>query len=217
MLAVTVTVTAAVALLAAAPPPPPPGPALEPGIAARVNGVSITAERLERYFEDFLVEAGRNVAAIRSPSAYRTLRQQALDRLVETELLWQESQRRKRLATKAEVEAALREVRAGFKRPGAFEQRLSRGGFTEATYAEWLRVQLSIRRLVQEEVVPRVEVTDADVDAAREELRATRPDEPEEQARRTAHERAFARKAEAVLAERIQGLRAQARIEVAGR
>lgn len=200
----------AVALLALAAAPPP----LEPGVAARVNGVAITADRLERYFEDFLADSGRNVAAIRSPKAYAALRQQALERLVDTELLWQEAQRRKRLATREEVDAALREARAGFKRPGGFEQRLSRGGFTEASYAEWLRVQLSIRRLVQEEVVPGVEVTEADVDAAREEVRATRPDEPEEQARRTAHERAFARKAEALLADRIQGLRAQASIEV---
>jgi hypothetical protein len=202
---------AALLALAAAPPAAP----LEPGVAARVNGVAISTERLDRYFEDFLAESGRNVAAIRSPAAYKALRQQALERLVETELLWQESQRRRRLATRAEVDAALAEVRASFKRPGAFEQRLSRGGFTEASYAEWLRVQLSIRRLVQEEIVPRVKVTDADVDTAREEARVTRPDLPEEQANRLARERAAQQKAEAALAERIQALRAQATIELA--
>lgn len=188
---------------------------LEPGVAARVNGVAISTERLDRYFEDLLAESGRSVAAIRSPAAYAGLRQQALERLVDTELLWQEAQRRERLAGQAEIDAALREVRAGFKRPGAFEQRLARGGFTEASYAGWLRVQLSIRRLVQEEIVPGVKVTDADVEAAREEARAVRPDLPEDEARRLARERAAGKKAEAALGARLQALRAAATIDLA--
>jgi parvulin-like peptidyl-prolyl isomerase len=203
---------AAAVLLALAAPSPR---ALEPGVAARVNGVAITTERLDRYFEDFLAESGRNVAAIRSPTAYAALRQQALERLVDTELLWQESQRQRRLATRAEVDAALAEVRAAFRRPGAYEQRLSRGGFTEASYAEYLRVQLSIRRLVQEEIVPAVKVTEADLDAAREEARRTRPDLPAVEVDRLARGRAASHKAEAALAERLAGLRGKAAIEVA--
>jgi hypothetical protein len=190
-----------------------PGRALEPGIAARVNGVAITTERLDRFFEDFLADSGRSVAAIRSPTAYEGLRRQALDRLVDTELLWQEAQRRRLLATRPEVEAALAEVRAGFKRPGAFEARLARGGFTVASYGEWLRVQLSIRRLVQEEIVARVTVTAAEVDAARAEASASRPDLPEAAASGAARERAVARKAEGLIAERLRGLREAATIE----
>jgi peptidyl-prolyl cis-trans isomerase C len=182
-----------------------------------VNGVVISTERLDRYFEDFLAESGRSVAAIRSPNAYEALRGQALARLVDSELLWQEARKRKRLATQPEVDAALAEVRAGFKRPGAFEQRLSRGGFTEASYSEWLRVQLSIRRLVQEEIVPRAGVTDAEVEAAREEVRITRPDLPEPQARGAAEEKARTRKGEAALAEWLERLRAAATIELARR
>jgi hypothetical protein len=160
-------VAALLALAATATGAAPAAHPLEPGVAARVNGVAITTERLDRYFEDFLAESGRNVAAIRSPTAYRALREQALDRLVEAELLWQEAQRRRRLATRAEVDAALAEVRAGFKRPGAFEARLSRGGFTPASYAEYLRVQLSIRHLVQEEIVAGVKPSAAELAAAR--------------------------------------------------
>jgi hypothetical protein len=205
----------AAALVALAVTAPVPR-ALEPGVAARVNGVAITSERLDRYFEDFLADAGRNVAAIRSPKAYEGLRRQALERLVDTELLWQEAQRRRIGATRPEAEAALAEVRAGFKRPGAFEARLSRGGFTEASYIEWLRVQLSIRRLVQEEIVARVTVTAAEEDAAREEVRASRPDLPEAEARRAAHEQALAQKAQETLAARIRGLREVAVLELPG-
>ncbi len=144
-----------------------PGPAapFEPGVAARVNGVPIRTERLERYFEDYLAEKGRSAVAIRSPAAYGVLHREALDKLIDGELLWQEAQRKKLLASKAEVEAALAEVRAGFKAPGAFQRRLERGGFTEASYAEYLRQQLSIRKLVQQRIVARVAVPDAEARA----------------------------------------------------
>jgi len=166
----------ALAVLAAA---PPAARAAEQGVAARVNGVAIRTERVERYFEDFLAEKGRNVAAIRSPAAYEALRRQALDKLIEAELLWQEAQKRKVVASKAEVDAALAEVRAGFKQPGAFERRLERGGFTLDGYAEYMRQQVSIRKLVQKEVVARVSVSDADVHAYFEANpgRFTRPEE----------------------------------------
>jgi peptidyl-prolyl cis-trans isomerase C len=132
-------------------------------VAVRVNGVAIGRERVERYFEDYLAEKGRSVAGIRSPAAYEGLYREALEKLVEAELLWQEAERRKLVAPRAEVDAALAEVRAGFKTAEAFRSRLERGGFTEATYADYLRKQLSIRKLVQKEIVARVEVRDDEV------------------------------------------------------
>lgn len=148
-------------------------------VAARVNGVPIPAERVERYFEDYLREKGRSVAAIRSPNAYEKLRRQALEELIDTELLWQEAQRRKVLASKAEVEAALRDLRAAYQTPEELRVRLEQGGFTEESYAEYLRQQLSIRKLVQKEIAARVVVGDADVHAYYEEHRErfTRPEQ----------------------------------------
>lgn len=173
-----------VVLLAAALPAaragePRPAAPLEAGVAARVNGVPIRTERLERYFEDYLAEKGRSAAGIRSPAAYGALHREALDKLIDGELLWQEAQKKKLLASKAEVDAALAEVRAGFKAPGAFERRLERGGFTEASYVEYLRQQLSIRKLVQQKIVARVAVPDAEVRAYFEAnpARFTRPEQ----------------------------------------
>lgn len=150
-----------------------------PGVAARVNGVEIPVARLERWFEEYLAEKGRNVAAIRSPAAYRALHREALDRLVEAELLWQEARRLGLVATDAEVEAAVAAVRAGLSRPGAFERRLERGGFTAETYAAHVRQQLSIRKLVQREVAGSVKVTPEEVRALYEERAPglTRPEE----------------------------------------
>lgn len=196
--------------------------ALEPGVAARVNGVAIGTERLQRYFEDYLVEQGRNVAAIRSPTVYKTLYREALDRLIETELLWQEAQRRKIAVPEAEVAAALQEVRAAFKRPGAFERRLETGGFTAESYRQYLRTQLAIRRLVQEDVVAKLSVGDAEVhayyEANPEEF--VRPEKdgggrvPEAEVRDAIRAQLFGEKAREALARKVQGLRERGKVEI---
>jgi peptidyl-prolyl cis-trans isomerase C len=142
------------------------------GLAARVNGRPITRDRLERYFDDYTVERGRNVASIRSPEAFKQLKRDALDQLVEQELLWQEAERRRTVAPKEEVDAALAVLRGEFKTEEAFLRRLQRGGFDPASYAEWLKRQLSIRRLVEAEITSRVSVSEEEVHARY----ASRPD-----------------------------------------
>lgn len=194
----------------------------ETGVAARVNGVAIQAQRLQGYFEDHLAEQGRNVAAIRSPTVYRQLRREALDRLIEAELLWQEAQRKGIAPTPAEVAAALQEVRAAFERPGAFERRLERSGFTEESYAHDLHEQLAIRKLVQEEVVAGVAVSDAEVRAFYDANpgRFARPAEdgggtvPEREAREAIRETLRAEKARDALARKVRALRARGRVEI---
>jgi parvulin-like peptidyl-prolyl isomerase len=196
----------------------------ETGVAARVNGVAIEAERLQRYFEDYLAEKGRNVAAIRSPTVYKSLYREALDRLVEAELLWQEAKRRKIAVGTGEVDAALDEVRAAFRRPGAFERRLESGGYTPESYREYLRRQLAIRKLVQEDVVARVSVGDGEVHAFYEANRErfVRPAQdggaatavPEREARDAIRERLLAEKARDALARKVQALRERGKVEI---
>jgi peptidyl-prolyl cis-trans isomerase C len=161
-------VLAALTLLALA----PPARAEEYGLAARVDGRPITRDRLERYFEDYAVERGRNLTSIRSPEAFKQLKREALDQLVEQELLWQEAERKQVVAPKEEVDAALDVLRREFKSEEAYLRRLQRGGFDPASYGEWLRRQLSIRRLVQREITSQVTVSDEEVHARY----AARPD-----------------------------------------
>lgn len=197
----------------------------ETGLAARVNGVGIEAERLQRYFEDYLAERGRSAAGIRSPATYAALHREALEKLIEAELLWQEARRRGVLASKAEVDAALAQVRSGFAAPGAFERRLERGGFTAETYERYLHQQLSIRKLVQKDVVARVSVSDAEVHAyyqanperfARE-AQAGGGRIPEAEVRKTIREALLAEKAQEALARKVQRLREHGKIEIAER
>ncbi len=124
--------------------------AQEIGVAARVNGVDIGIFRLERYFEDYLKEQGRNLGAIRNPTAFKRLKREALERLIDRELLSQEATRRGIVVAEAEVEAAVSRVAAGYKTLEAFQRRLQEAGFSEPQFADYLRRDLQARHALDE-------------------------------------------------------------------
>lgn len=143
------------------------GPGRAPGLdaAATVNGAVIPRQRLDRYVEAYARERGRSVANVRSPAAYHALLREALDVLVDDELLVQEAERRGLAAPRAEVDAAVAGVRRRFEVPGAFEARLAAEGLSEADLADQARRQLTIGRLVQATLSPGAEVGDEEVHA----------------------------------------------------
>ncbi|MDX1368506.1 peptidylprolyl isomerase [Pseudomonas sp.] len=123
--------------------------AQEVGLAARVNGVEISNFRLERHFSDYLSTQGRSVGAIRSPSTYKRLKREALEQLIDKELLWQEAQR---LAVKVEdtqVQQELEAKRSAFRSADAFTRALTEAGFDETSYADYLRHELVASQVLQ--------------------------------------------------------------------
>lgn len=145
-------------------PAPSSGQLQAPGVAARVNGQAIAAERLERGFEEYLREKRINIGAMRSPQRARTLKREVLDLLIEQELLWQEAQRQRLVAGDDEAARALAEQRSRYSDSASFAARLSTEGYTEAGYAEHLRRLLSARKLL-DRLEAAVVVDDAQVAA----------------------------------------------------
>lgn len=132
------------------------------GTAARVNGVEISNFRLERHFDDYVKGKGRNITKMINPKVYKKLKREALDQLIEKELVWQEAQRRKIKVTQAEVDAALKELESGYKSRDAFLRKMQNAGFDEKSYAEYIRREIAIQRCL-EEAFPPAPVTDQDV------------------------------------------------------
>src|SRR5690606_22787048 len=130
------------------------GWAEEAGVAARVNQAEISNQRLERYFADYLKAKSRSVASIRNPATYTRLKREALDQLIDKELLWQEAQRQGVKVEEALVQRELTATRAAFTRPGAFERQLQASGFDEAGYAEYLRRELIASHMLNTLVQP---------------------------------------------------------------
>ena len=115
--------------------------------AARVNGVEIGTMRLERYFSEYLDAQGRAVASIRNPNLYQRLREQALDELIDKELLWQEAQHRGIAISDEQVSAHVGQVEATLGSPAIFERRLAEAGFDRAQYNEYTRRELAAQQV----------------------------------------------------------------------
>ncbi|MGO3984006.1 SurA N-terminal domain-containing protein [Pseudomonas sp. SAS7] len=115
--------------------------------AARVNGVEIGLTRLERYFSEYLAAQGRAVTSIRNPGLYKRLRDQALNELIDKELLWQEARRQGIAISDAQVSAHVGEVEAAFGSPAIFERRLAEAGFDRAQYTEYTRQDMAAQQV----------------------------------------------------------------------
>lgn len=144
-----------------------PAPARAAVAVARVNGVAIEQPALDRAVAAHTTAQGRNVGAIQSPATYRRLVREALDRLVDEELLAQEAARRGHRPDAEAVARAVAEARARLTGPAAFEIMLEREGLTEATFAERVARRLSVERLVAAELAGGAEAVEARLAALR--------------------------------------------------
>ncbi len=198
---------------AATPAPATPARRWAGPAAARVDGVAISRERLDRFTEEYTASKGRSVAGIQNPAVYRRLVREALDQLIDDELIGQEAVRRGYAPAEAEVEQVVAEVRKGFDPPVQFELRLERSGFDEQGFREHVARQLAASRLVAAEIAPSVAVGDAEVHAWYLEHGAA-TGQPETAAREVIRERLRGPAVEAAVRARLAGLRRAARIEI---
>lgn len=114
-----------------------------PGIAARVNGAEITNFRLERHFEEYLKNQRRNISSMINPRVYKKLKREALDQLIEREVLWQAAQAEGVVVDDDELQAALKQMQAQIRDRDAHLRRLAHAGFDEKSHAEYVRQELA--------------------------------------------------------------------------
>lgn len=132
---------------------------------AKVNGAVIPRARLDNAVHFYLQERGADRPDSTDREQIRRVERQVLDVLIGQELLWAEARAKNLVAPGAAVEQAVARVKERFPTPEAFQDEIARGGFTEESYAEDLKQQLSVRRLIQEEIAKGVNVSDQEVDA----------------------------------------------------
>jgi parvulin-like peptidyl-prolyl isomerase len=133
-------------------------------LAARVNGVGIGVELVDRQFEELLRERRLNIARMNNPAQARAIKREALDNLIRIELLSQEAQKAGLAVSEAEADRALANYRAQFRNQEGFLRRLEGQGFTEATFRVHLRKLLSADRYAQTVVEREVKVSDKDIE-----------------------------------------------------
>lgn len=132
---------------------------------ARVDGVTISSEALDRRFEEHLRARNMNIARLQRPDRVREMKRAVLDELIHEELLWQQAQRDQRIASDEAVDRALAQSieRAGSRE--RFLRGVARQGFDEAGFRQHVRRLLSADLAAQALVEGRVEVTEAEIEA----------------------------------------------------
>lgn len=132
-------------------PPPPPSVAV-------VNGEPIPVDALARELRDAVAGTEGN-----APAQGDVLRRRVLDDLIDRALLLQQARERSIVIGQDQVERAFLRVRAEY--PGShFDDLLAQERLSQADLKARLKEQLTVERLFEQEVFPKVQVVDAEVE-----------------------------------------------------
>jgi len=124
---------------------------------AVVSGESISADALARELREASVGAGEGSEGL------AVLRRRVLDELVDRAVLLQEARARSVVVGQDQVERAFLRIRAEY--PGThFDDLLAQERLSQAELKARLKDQLTVERLFEQEVFPRVQVADAEIE-----------------------------------------------------
>jgi peptidyl-prolyl cis-trans isomerase C len=129
-------------------------------IAAKVNGIPITTQELNRSFQAHVQVPYSTVQE--DPRAKEILRQ-ILDNLIDRELLLQQAKSLKMAVPPQQVDAQMQQLAQRFPSPEAFEQALTAQNFTVDTVKKDVENQMLRQQLVKKEILDKVNVSARDV------------------------------------------------------
>jgi peptidyl-prolyl cis-trans isomerase C len=146
-----------------APPAPEvkPVPALLPDTVARVNGDAITKAEFEGAVHEVEGQEGRAVPPDQRDRVLRGV----LDNMVAFRLLSQEAQQRHVVVSDADIEAQLGAMKKQFPTEQAFQEALKAQHMTVEKLHDTARSNLVVRKLIQDEVMSKIEIKPSDISA----------------------------------------------------
>jgi len=151
-----------------------------PGNAVRVNGVDISYQRYIGVYQEYQRSKGVAIGARGDQLPLLTrLRKEAMDLLIEQELVIQAAEAQNIEVTSEEVEAALAEVSAPFDNPDEFKRRIETEGYTEDAYREHLRHMIAASKYLDGIRASAMDVSDEELESyyRDNEYRLTFPEE----------------------------------------
>lgn len=137
-----------------------------PGVAVRVNGVEISNQRFDAFYQEYRRPYGINVAG-RGDHLQRltSLRHEAMNLMVEQELIRQAAEAQDITVTTAEVDTVLTEIGEPFGTLENFTRRLESEGFTRDEYRQHVARMLAASKYLDAIRARVPTVTDEELDA----------------------------------------------------
>jgi peptidyl-prolyl cis-trans isomerase SurA len=130
----------------------------EPDVWAVVNNHEIRRDEVEKYYRG----AAASQTTPPSNEESLSLKLNVLDQLINNEILLQLAQKENLLATDGEVEDKFTEAKSPYTEE-EFQRQLKDRGLTMDDFKQDIRRTLSIQKLINREVVNKINITDQDV------------------------------------------------------
>lgn len=182
---------------------------------AMVNGESLPASQFNSQVTQAAQQAQTQGADLSNEETRAGIKEQALDMMINTELLLQAADESDVTVEEGAVDAEVERIRSGFDTEEAFQTQLGAANTTieelETNLAKDLRLQAYL-----DEAIPMSEfsVTDAEVESFYQEAAAGNPNVPAlEEVRDQVEQQVQTQKRQAAIQEMLTGLRADAEIE----
>jgi peptidyl-prolyl cis-trans isomerase C len=138
-----------------------PVPATLPDPVAKIDTEAITKADFERAIKSVEARVGRSVPAEQRDRVYR----QVLDELVNIRLVAHEGKARNIAVPDTDVDAQIGKIRANFKTEDEFKTALTQRALTLDDVKEETRTELLVNKTLEAEILPKVQVAQADLDA----------------------------------------------------
>jgi len=132
--------------------------------AAVVNDTVITQAEFDSQMK-IVVDRLRASGRLPDVSQLDQIRSQVLENLIARELLYQDSQKRGIKISEEEVNKQLVSLKGQFPNEAEFNNALNRMNLTEASIKEKLERDLALKKLIEDELAPKVTVSDSDIRA----------------------------------------------------
>ena len=134
------------------------------GPAVTINGVEIPRAKIQAQTDHLINQRGLGSGGLTQPSAFRKIQEEIVEQVIVQELLWQEAQRRGAVVSDTEVDQEFARLKSSFDSELAFTFKIEEGGFTEQSFRENIRQQMSVQHMIANDITEGVTVEAAVVE-----------------------------------------------------
>lgn len=136
-----------------------------PGNAVRINGVEISNQRFDALYTEYRRNKGVAVGARGDQlELMKQLRREAMDTMIEQQLIIQAAAAKGIEVSDEEVDEELAKIKEPFKGEGEFQRRLDTESYTEASFREHLRGMISAKRYLDDIRLEAMDVSDEELE-----------------------------------------------------
>jgi len=147
----------------------------EPGVMAQVNGYKVLRSELDKAYNTQVAGAPQKPSSTQEEE----LRLQILDQIIQTRMILQRAEKLGVKTNPDDVQALLTKAKASYTQE-QFQKKLKDIGLSEDEYKTYLEHEVTVEKVLEKEIKPRVNVSEADVNAFYDQNKAKIPPSADE-------------------------------------